>query len=340
MAVAAAVAGTLAATTIHKDPRPSALLIRGIFSSGGTVQVRTLRRHVAAGGVRAHRGLQYLGKTQRPCLDVFLPEDAGSHPLPVVVWVHGGAWISGSKENVAPYLEILSAHGYAVVGVGYSISPEASYPRAVNELNSALAYVREHADEYHLDPDRIILAGDSAGAQLAAQLGLIITDGSYARRCGVVPAAAPQHLRGMLLFCGVYDLKTMSRLKGLVGWGFRTALWAYTGSKDWARTAAAEHMDILGHVGSRFPPTFISGGNADYLTEQQSKPLADRLEELGVRVVRRFWPREHKPALGHEYQFKLQLADARQVLRDTLTFLDSVTGGRSLPVRSELAAAA
>ncbi|MBD8043651.1 alpha/beta hydrolase [Arthrobacter sp. Sa2BUA2] len=340
MAGAVAAAGTLAAAVIHKDPRPSAFFIRGVFSSGGRVRLSTLRRHVRAGGVRAHRGLPYLGRSKRPTLDVFLPENAGGGPLPVVVWVHGGAWISGSKENVAPYLQILAAHGYAVVGAGYSISPEANYPQAVTELNSALAYLREHASDYGIDPDRIVLAGDSAGAQLAAQLALMITDPEYARRTGVVPAAAREHLLGTLLFCGVYDLKAMARLKGAVGWGFRTALWAYTGKKDWARTPAAEHMSILDHVNPDFPPTFISGGNADYLTEQQSKPLADRLEELGVQVVRRFWPKDHKPSLGHEYQFKLELKDSRMVLADTLRFLDTVTGGQSVPVRSELEAAA
>lgn len=340
MAGAAATAGTLAATVIQKDPRPSALFIRGVFSSGGKVQLRKLRKHVPAGAVRAHRSLPYIGAPKGPALDVFLPEDAGEGPLPVVVWVHGGAWISGCKENIAPYLEILASNGFAVVGAGYTISPEANYPQAVTELNSALGYLREHAAEYNLDPERIVLAGDSAGAQLAAQLALIITDPDYARRTGVEPAAAREHVRGMLLFCGVYDLKTMSRLTGPLGWGFRTALWAYTGSKDWASTPAAEHMSILEHVGENFPPSFISGGNADYLTEQQSKPLAAKLEELGVPVVRRFWDRDHRPALGHEYQFKLQYKDARMALAETLNFLDAVTGSQSVPVRSDLEATA
>lgn len=340
MASAVAAAGTLAATAIQKDPRPSALFIRGVFSSGGKVQLRQLRKHVPSGGVLAHRSLPYLGRSPRQSMDVFLPTESGAGPHPVVVWVHGGAWISGSKENVAPYLEILAGQGYAVAGVGYSISPEASYPQAVIELNQALGYLREHAGEYGIDPNRIILAGDSAGAQLASQLALIITDPEYAARTGVTPAAAPEHLCGMLLFCGVYDLKTMAKLTGPLGWGFRTALWAYTGSKDWASTPAAEHMSILEHVGEHFPPTFISGGNADYLTDQQSRPLADRLQELGVPVVRRFWPKEHKPALGHEFQFKLQLRDARIVLADTLNFLDTVTGAVPVPVRSDFQATA
>ena len=331
---AAAAAGTLAATVIANDPRPSAFFIRSVFSSGGKLQLRKLRRHVAVGHSVAHRSLPYLGDSTGPSLDIFLPADMEpGESLPVVVWVHGGAWISGCKENVAPYLEILAAHGYAVVGVGYSISPEASYPQALIELNSALGYLRERAGEFGFDPERIVLAGDSAGAQLAAQLALTITDPDYAELTGLVPAAAPKHLRGTLLFCGVYDLNAMALLTGPLGWGFRTVLWAYTGAKDWTATEAAAHMSILDHVGPDFPPTYISGGNGDYLTEHQSIPLAARLQELGVPVISRFWPKDHRPALGHEYQFKLQLPEARSVLAETVDFVYAVSGPSVQPDR-------
>lgn len=329
---AAAAAGTVAAVALHRDPRPSALFIRRIFEGGGKSTARKIMHRIPRDTVTGHRGLRYLGSAVDPSLDLFIPTTARK-PLPVVVWVHGGAWISGCKEDVAPYLQILAGYGYAVVGVGYSISPEAIYPTAVKQLNAALDYLREHADHYGLDPDRIVLAGDSAGAQLAAQLALIITNPSYAREMGVVPAASSRQLRGMLLNCGVYDLESLARLTGPVGWGLRTALWAYTGSKDWAATAAAEHMSIFDHVDSRFPPTYISGGNGDHLTATQSLPLAAKLEELGVPVARRFWPKGHKPALGHEYQFQLHRPEARESLEETVSFLKAVTGVASLPLR-------
>ena len=324
LAGAAAVAGTAAAAALHWDPRPSAFLIRGVFTGAGKLQPSRIAQHLPKGSITGHRGLRYLGSAVDPTLDLFLPAGA-TEPLPVVVWVHGGAWISGSKKDVEPYLRVLAGYGYAVVGVGYSISPKASYPTAVRELNASLAYLREHAGKYGLDPDRIVLAGDSAGAQLAAQLALGITNPGYARRTGVTPAAAPQHLRGIVLNCGVYDFQSVAKLPGTFGWGLRKALWAYTGSKDWASTDAAEHMSIFDHVNGHFPPTYIAAGNADPLTATQSVPLADRLAELGVPVTRRFWPREYKPALGHEYQFRLDRPEAVQTLQETVRFLESVT---------------
>ena len=199
--------------------------------------------------------------------------------------------------------------------------------------NNMDAYPRlkEIADRYGLDAGRIVLAGDSAGAQLAAQLALVITNPDYARDTGVIPAAAPEQLCGILLNCGVYDLDSVARLPGPVGWGLRKALWSYTGAKDWAATAAAGHMSIPEHVDHRFPPTYISGGNGDNLTLTQSVPLADRLEALGVPLVRRFWPENYRPALGHEYQFQLHRPEAMESLHETVAFLEAVTGVSALP---------
>ena len=300
------------------------MLIRGVFSGAGKLQPSRASLHVPGGSITGHLGLRYLGSAVNPTLDLFLPT-AADGPWPVVVWVHGGAWISGSKKDVEPYLRVLAGYGYAVVGVGYTVSPKVSYPTAVRELNAALGYLRNHAGKYGLDPDRIVLAGDSAGAQLAAQLALGITNPGYAARTGIKPAAAPEHLRGMVLNCGVYDFQSVATLSGVFGWGLRKALWAYTGSKDWASTEAAEHMSIFEHVDDRFPPTYIAAGNADPLTSTQSVPLADRLEELGVPVTRRFWPRDYKPALGHEYQFRLHRPEAVQTLNETRQFLEAVT---------------
>ena len=330
LAGAATVAGLAAAAALHRHPLPSALLIRGVFSSANKFQPKKIHPRLPGFNVVRHRGLNYLGSQHQPSLDLFLPTTTRK-PLPVVMWIHGGAWISGSQDDVAPYLKVLAGYGYAVVGVGYSISPKAVYPTAVKELNAALAFVREHADRYGLDPNRIVLAGDSAGAQLAAQLALAVTNPEYARETGVVPAADPGQLRGILLNCGVFDLDAVAGMAGPVGWGLRKALWAYTGAKDWAATTAAAHMSIPSHVDHRFPPTYISGGNGDNLTLTQSVPLADRLEDLGVPLVRKFWPQDYKPALGHEYQFQLHRPEAMESLQETVAFLEDVTGVSALP---------
>ena len=185
----------------------------------------------------------------------------------------------------------------------------------------------EHADELHVDPDRLVLAGDSAGAQLSAQLAAAITDPAYAAALGITPSLSPEQVRGVVLNCGIYDVPAMGGSGGLIGWGVKQALWAYTGARNFAASAAAAQMSTLRWVTAEFPATYITGGNGDPLTNTQSKPLAAKLTGLGVTVDTLFYPDDHTPELGHEYQFDLSLEDARIALDRTIEFARKVTGG-------------
>jgi acetyl esterase/lipase len=319
--------GVVIAIVLRSTPWPSALAIRAVFERGGADTVAEMEPYVPDVPLTEHLDVQYGDGSAgaNTTLDVFSPASADG-PLPAVVWIHGGAWISGSKANVEPYLRILAAEGYATVGLNYTIGPEAVYPTAVHQLNEALGYLDQHADELGIDPDRIVLAGDSAGSQLASQLAGIISNPDYALLAGVEPALTNEQLVGIVLNCGVYDLQGMADLDGIVGWGFKSALWAYTGEQNWSDTAQATLMSSMDFVTSDFPATFISGGNGDGLTWLQSVPMHRTLEAAGVDVTALFWPQDHEPALPHEYQFHLaQFEEAHVALADTLEFLSRVT---------------
>lgn len=229
------------------------------------------------------------------------------------------------REDRGGYYQRLADAGFTVVSVGYSLAPEKRYPTAVHQLNDAHAYLLEHAEDLLIDVDRIVLAGDSAGAQLSAQLATAITNADYAAAIGITPALPAASVRGLLLNCGIYNVPAMDGSTGIVGWGVQQALWAYTGTRDFAGSEAARMMSSHFHVTADFPPIFITGGNGDPLTNTQSKPLADKLTGLGVEVDSLFYPDEHEPSLPHEYQFDLSLADARAAYDRTVTFAKKVT---------------
>ncbi|MFG6491287.1 alpha/beta hydrolase [Microbacterium sp. P03] len=320
LAVILAVVGAMTLT-----PWPSAMLIRGVFEQGGAATVAEMTPYVPDVDLHVDQAIPYAdGGDPATTMDVFSIADAGEK-LPAVVWIHGGAWISGSSANVDPYLRILAAQGYTTIGVNYSIGPEQTYPTAVTQLNEALAYISAHADELRVDASRIVLAGDSAGAQLASQIATMTTSPDYADLLGIAPALTPDQLDGVILNCGVSDLANMAELQGLPAWGFKVALWAYTGSKDWSEKAAGTTMSTIEFVTEDFPPTYISGGNGDGLTWLQSIPMSQRLEELDVPVTTLFWPASHEPQLPHEYQFHLDLADAQDALAQTIDWLDATT---------------
>lgn len=325
-ALAAIVAvAVIGAVVIRSTPWPSAMLIRAVFEQGGAATVEEMIPYVPATRYDERLDIQYSDGTagDDTTLDVVSP--AGNDPLPTIVWIHGGAWISGDKTDVDPYLRILAHEGYTTVSLDYTRGPEAVYPTAVVQLNEALAYLDANADDLRIDRERLILAGDSAGANLASQLATLTTNPAYAELLDIEPALDAEQVIGTVLNCGVYDLDTMDDLTGISHWGFQIALWAYTGTRDWSVSAQGTTMSTIDFVDESFPPTYISGGNGDGLTWIQSVPMANTLATAGVDVTTLFWPMDHSPALPHEYQFQLDDDEAHVALRETVEFLERVT---------------
>ncbi|MGW9564588.1 alpha/beta hydrolase fold domain-containing protein [Rhodococcus hoagii] len=322
-------AGLLAGSVVAfaAGPWPGALVVRTVFGRDARRTTEALRKH-APGGVASITAQRYRAGDDDAYLDVYFPAESGgaTHALPTVIWTHGGAWISGHRTNCATYYELIAAAGFTVVSLDYSLGPRHRYPTAVEQLRDAHAYILANAERLHVDPDRIVLAGDSAGAQLTSQLATMATDAAYARAIGIESALRPEQLRGVVLNCGIYEVTDMVGGPGILGWGTSESIWAYTGTKDVANSRAVAEMSTLRHVTADFPPTYISGGNADGLTEKQSKALAVKLTDLGVDVTTLFYPDDHEPPLAHEYQFDLDNADGRHALDRTIEFLRKHTG--------------
>lgn len=123
-------------------------------------------------GVIAHRDLVYVrGGHERQKLDLYLPETGESHPL--IIWIHGGAFRMGSKEGNAdnPPPFHYATQGYAVASINYRLSQHAIWPAQIEDCKAAVRWLRAHAAEYKLAPDRFAAWGPSAGGHLVAMLG-------------------------------------------------------------------------------------------------------------------------------------------------------------------------
>ena len=120
------------------------------------------------------------------------------------MWVHGGGFLGGSKEELSSYFKLLASHGYTVVAPRYSLAPEHHYPTPTRQVMQALEYLQGNAERLQLDPDRVVIGGDSAGAQIAAQIGALVTTPGYADAVGIAPTITPTQLRGLVLACGQY----------------------------------------------------------------------------------------------------------------------------------------
>lgn len=316
-----------AVITFSVSPRPGASVIRTTFGINDRNITAALQKHTPD-DVTSFIDRQYREGDSDAKLDVFVPDAAAEsgEQLPTVVWTHGGAWVAGTKEEWRPYFMVLASQGYTVVAIGYTLGPNATYPKALHQVNDAMAYIQDNAAELHIDPERIVMAGDSAGAQITSQYAALVTNPDYAAQVGIEPTLPADRLRGVILYCGIYDFSTFFGGSGLIGWGVRTSMWAYTGSRGttFEDNPALAEMSTIDHVTEAFPPAFISGGNADPLTEGQSKPLAERLQELGVDVRTLFFAEDHDPGQPHEYQFNLDSDEGQQALHESVQFLESI----------------
>jgi acetyl esterase/lipase len=311
------------------SPWPGALVIRAVFNHGGHQTLEAMKAKLPSYPVTVLSDQTYLQGDKKALLDVYIPNSAiRTHTtLPVVVWTHGGAWLSGDKADDAPYFKRLADQGFIVVGLNYSLAPEKKYPTPVHELNDAYAYIQANANRFYANTSKITLAGDSAGAQLSSQMAALITNPTYAREVGIRPTMTSSQLAGVVLFCGIYKMQGLtegnSSLPKIISWGDDTTVWAYSGTRD-KSSPLIKQMSPYYHVTKDFPATFISGGNGDSLTNEQSIPLADKLQSLGVNVTKLFYPADHVPSLPHEYQFTFN-SDGEKAFTDTVQFLKART---------------
>lgn len=302
------------------SPWPAALLTRLAFGYDAAQTTAALAPHVPA-GIREQRDIAY-GSAPEERLDIYLPQDGAQPRKPTIIWIHGGGFVAGDRQDVAPYLKILAGRGYATVAIGYTLAPTAHYPGPVLQANAALGFLQREGARLGLDPERIVLAGDSTGAHIAAQLAAGLAGPDYAALIGLKPAIAPATLKGTVLFCGLFD-PTALDLTGPFGTFVRAALFGYFGT---ANPLDSEHITqaaIPRYVTEAFPPSFISAGNGDPLAPQ-SVTMAQALRDRGVRVDTLFFPPEHEPRLPHEYQFDLDGSPGREALERLTAFLDKV----------------
>lgn len=312
------------------SPWPGALLIRAVFSSNDQKTTQALEKHQPTTPVTTLSNQAYRLNDSDARLDVYYPSNvAADQKLPLLIWTHGGAWVSGGKEDNYPYYKLLAAEGFAVISLDYSRGPERTYPTAVHQINDAYQYIQANADRFHVDTNKIMLAGDSAGSQLSSQMAALATNPDYAASMNITPNLKPEQLKGVVLNCGIYKMEGLIQpnpeLPKIIGWGDDVSVWAYLGSRDFEVASKLTEMSAFYHVTKDFPATYISGGNGDPLTNAQSKPLAEKLSSLGVNVTTLFYADDHQPSLPHEYQFNLDNDDGKKALAETVAFMKRVS---------------
>lgn len=227
----------------------------------------------------------------RQVLDIYLPP-GGSAPHPVIVWIHGGGWQGGDKSTAANRAAPLMNLGFAVVGINYRYSQQASFPAQIHDCKAAIRWLRANAGTYNIDPARIGVWGSSAGGHLVALLGTSAgvldaegTIGGNLNRSSRVQAVADYF--GPTDFFGVQGWHTncagTSAEEALLG-ACLADIQANQDNPEWAEEVARAHLaGPVTHVSPDDPPFYIAHGTADTTVwPEHSQLLFDLLQAAGV----------------------------------------------------------
>ena len=224
-------------------------------------------------------------------LDMYTPKNV-CHPLPILLWVHGGGYVSGDKSGIEPWAhELIARVDIAVVCINYNLAPQSRYPVPLYQICEAVDYLRRHEREFSLHTDGIFIGGDSAGAQIAAQFASLYFDSELRNRLKI-PTDSLKTIAGAVLCCGFYDLRSARTARFPA---IRTFIGTYIGK---THDMFSSETDLFSRLNSGFCDTFVSCGTRDpFFT--QSKRLATVLEEKNI-AAEKFFPKE-----GHEFQFRI-----------------------------------
>ncbi|WP_300486662.1 alpha/beta hydrolase [Flavobacterium sp.] len=310
------VLGIAGYATSKISPWPTALLLRYAFDYGADKKSEALEKYVPD-RITTIQNQCYDPTDPEALLDVYYPENQVISAS--IVWIHGGGWLSGNKKQVANYCKILASKGFSVVSIDYALAPSVVYPGPVRQLNTALDYLMQNQQRLHIRTAKMILAGDSAGAQIAAQTAALLTSPEYAKLLGIVPKTPVCPIAGLVLYCGPYDIGKTDVETGFKGLA-RPILWSYSGTKDFLTDAYFKTASVNQYLTKHFPPAFISAGNGDDLLFQ-SQVLARHLGHLGVPVDTLFFPNAYTPKLPHEYQFDLDHKAGTTALQRSVQFI-------------------
>jgi len=234
-------------------------------------------------GTVVHRDLPYVSDGhERHRLDLYLPNDRND--LPLIIYIHGGAWLAGSKDRPVP-LPFL-AEGYAVASINYRLSQHALFPAQIEDCKAAVRWLRANAGRYGLDPNRFAAWGESAGGHLAALLG---TAGDANQFDVGENLAVSSRVQAVVDFFGPTDLLQMDahRLPG--GQVHNTAdspESRLVGGPVQENKEKAIAANPITYVTKDDPPFLIVHGDADPLVpHHQSELLEAALKKAGVPVT-------------------------------------------------------
>jgi acetyl esterase/lipase len=233
--------------------------------------------------VRVDKDLRYSDAGKRGLLDIYRPVDREVVGAPVLIQVHGGGWTLGSKDDQGiPLMHRMAERGWVCVAINYRLAPRDAFPAQIVDVKKAIAWVKEHIEEYGGDPSYVVITGGSAGGHLAALAALTPNDPEY--QPGF--EGADTQVQAAVPFYGVYDFAGATGLTSAIVMRDR-----YLAPKIVQRTwdddpEVFEHGSPILRITPDAPDFFVLHGDHDSLVAvEQARLFVAALRETSKNSV-------------------------------------------------------
>ncbi|XXY44925.1 alpha/beta hydrolase [Sorangium sp. So ce269] len=292
----------------------------------------------AAARLIVERGVEYTRAGDQPLLaDVVRPDPPGAARLPAVVYIHGGSWRRGTREQGHELLPQLVATGrYVGVTIGYRFAPAHPWPAQLHDAKAAIRWLRAASERYGVDPGRIAVWGESSGGQIASVLGATggnaALEGDLPLPQGLRPPATPPSSRveAVVDFCGPTDMDAFfaSAVTPEAVAEMHGRLDPLFGGPPPERADLVRSASAIRHVDARDPPFLLMHGTRDEVVPfRLSAAMHEALSRAGV-------PSVLVPVADWGHGFR-----GAEIDRRVLAFLDRHLWGKPVAVSSEPARA-
>lgn len=253
----------------------------------GAGRLLTARAAKVPDNVVLETGLVYgQGGTEPLLLDLTRPKQ-GSGPFPALVFVHGGGWGAGSRDAFHPLMNFFSSAGIVCISVDYRLAPKHIFPAQLEDVKCGVRWLRAHAQEYHVDPQRIGAVGASAGAHLVGLLGTTAGQRQWEGKGGNPEQSSA--IRTMVCLAGPFDLalgyQHSYRQPPQEGASARNMLQAFLGGAPGEAEARYRDASPVTHVSKKSAPALLAHGTKDTLVPiEQSEVFFKKLQDAGVEA--------------------------------------------------------
>ncbi|EGR0549738.1 alpha/beta hydrolase [Vibrio cholerae] len=214
-------------------------------------------------------------------LDLYKPKAERIQPYPLLIWVHGGAWKRGSKDDIPTKNPLLLSsvlqQGYALAAVNYRLSGEATFPAPVQDINDAVNFLYDNALQFHIKADKVVMMGRSAGGHLAGLMGTTNTHSNL-----TFYAKPKYQVKAVVSFFGPTDLLALAN-KGGKETSKQSSVSRFLGDTPSAIPHIAKQASSTSYVNERTPPFIQLHGTVDkQVPLEQSQLLKAKLDEYGI----------------------------------------------------------